>query len=160
MRGKNTLVVVISIRENMPTGGPLVNQSDYPWDLTRVSFSRQSLSTFHCLYQNWNVTKTEMSLNLKCHQNLNGSKADMSPKTEMSQKRNFFQNWKVPKTCICYLHKQSSKFDRALLELYCFLQLQHWKFCSRNYFSKTSLFYNFVKLPLVKLKIDSNLFIY
>ena len=59
-------------------------------------------------YQNWNVTKTDMSPKLKCHQNWNFTKTKVSPKlnchqnwnfikTELSLKLNCYQNWNVTK---------------------------------------------------------------
>ena len=44
--------------------------------------------------QNWNVTKIEMSLEVKCHQNWYVTKTEMSPKLKCHQ------NWNVPKTKI------------------------------------------------------------
>ena len=43
-------------------------------------------------HQNWNVIKTEMSPKLKCHQNWNVTKTEISPKLKC------LQNWNVTKT--------------------------------------------------------------
>ena len=60
-------------------------------------------------HQNWNVTKTEMSLNIKCHKNWNGTKNEMLPKlkyhenlnvtkTKISPKLICHQDWNVTKS--------------------------------------------------------------
>ena len=64
-------------------------------------------------HQNWNVTKTEMSPKLKCHQKWNVTKSEMSPKikchpnwnvtkTEMSPKLKCHQKWNITNTEMCY----------------------------------------------------------
>ena len=47
-------------------------------------------------HQNWNVTKTEMSLKLKYHQKF-CQKLDIT-KTELAPKHKCHQNWNVPTT--------------------------------------------------------------
>ena len=93
-------------------------------------------------YQNWNVTKTdvtktkkvtkiELSPKLKCHQNWNITKTEMSPKikfhqklmvtkTRISSKLKCHQNWNVTKTemlpnIIIMSSKSKSKSKRSAL---------------------------------------------